>query len=300
MMTEYTNWTVEGKYVMITGATSGIGFAAAKELASRGANLGIIARNPIKANEVAAELKALARSGATVDVFIADLSSQQSIREVAKDILQRWPKLEVMINNAGAMYDTRKMTVDGIEMTWAVNHLAPCLLTMLLLDRLKASGPARIITTASHGHKMARVGIRFEDLNANKLYSFPNIVFGGASVRYGETKLANIMFTAELGKHLEGTGVRTACLDPGLVSTNFNQENGWVARLTMSVLKRFSRTAEKGAETLVWLADCDEALMINGGYYKDQQLTIPSAHAQNVSNAKRLWNVSMEQTGVHL
>jgi len=300
MKTNLLKWTVDGKYVIITGATSGIGLAAAKELAVRGANLGIIARNPTKANEVARELRTLAKPGATLDIFTADLASQQSIREVAEDILKRWPKLDVLIHNAGAMYDTHKMTADAIEMTWAVNHLAPYLLTMLLLDRIKESGAARIITTASHGHKMASKGIRFEDPNAEQLYSFPQIVFGGASVRYGETKLANIMFTWELGRRLDGTGIQTFCLDPGLVSTNFNQENGWVARLTMSVLKRFSRTAEKGAETLLWLAGCEASKLKNGGYYRDQHLISPSAHARNAANAERLWQVSMQQTGLYL
>jgi NAD(P)-dependent dehydrogenase (short-subunit alcohol dehydrogenase family) len=281
---------------MITGATSGIGLAAAKELVSRGAKLGIVARNTAKANEVASELKAIAGVGATVDIFIADMSSQQSIREVANDIRNRWPRLDVLINNAGAMYVTRKLTVDGIEMTWAVNHLAPYLLTTLLLDRMKESGHARVITTASHGHKMAKKGIRFDDLSAEKLYSFPQNVMGGANFRYGETKLANILFTAELGRLLQGTGITTACYDPGLVSTNFNQDNGLLARMTMGVMKWFSRTAEKGAETLVWLADSDEMLTATGRYYKDMEPILPSAQARDEEAAARLWNICVAQT----
>uniref|UniRef100_UPI003D2D2AA0 SDR family oxidoreductase n=1 Tax=Paenibacillus oryzisoli TaxID=1850517 RepID=UPI003D2D2AA0 len=297
MHTRDESWTVEGKYVMITGATSGIGLAAAKELVSRGANLGIVARNQTKANKVAAELRALAKHEATVDVFIADMASQASIREVATDILNRWSRLDILINNAGAMYVTRKLSIDGIEMTWAVNHLAPYLLTTLLADRMKESGHARVITTASHGHKMAKRGIRFDDLSAEKLYSFPQNVMGGANLRYGETKLANIMFTAEVGKRLEGSGISTACYDPGLVSTNFNQDNGWLARLTMSVMKRFSRTAEKGAETLVWLADSDEMTSATGLYYKDKQSVVPSEQARDEKAAERLWEVSAAQIG---
>lgn len=290
-----TKWTLKGKNVIITGATSGIGLAAAKQLAIRGANLGIIARNLTKANEVAAQLKAIASHNAIVDIFVADMSSQQSIRQVAADILKRWLKVDILINNAGAMFVTRKLTIDDIEKTWAVNHLAPFLLTKLLLERLKESEQARVITTASHGHKMAKKGILFDDLSAKGFYSFPKSMVGGANFRYGETKLANIMFTSELGRRMEGTGVTASCFDPGLVSTNFNQDNGWLARLTMTVMKWFSRTPEKGAETLVWLADSDEMTFSNGSYYKDMKSISPSEPAQNKDAAKHLWEVSEEQ-----
>ncbi|AKG34109.1 SDR family NAD(P)-dependent oxidoreductase [Paenibacillus durus] len=291
----YKKWTVQGKYVIITGATSGIGLAAAKELANRGAVLGLVARNQTKANKVAAQIKSSTGDRAKVDVFMADMASQESIRSAAADILKRWPRVDILINNAGALFLSRKLTVDGLEMTWAVNHIAPFLLTTLLLDRLKESGHARVITTASHGHKKARRGIRFDDLSAERLYRIPQSLLGGANIRYGETKLANIMFTAELGRRHEGKGVTAACFDPGLVSTNFNQDNGWLARLTMAVMKMFSRTPEKGAETLVWLADSDEMNVSSGGYYKDMQIAIPSESARNMDAAKRLWTISEEQ-----
>jgi len=177
------SWSVKGKYVVITGATSGIGLAAAKELASRGANLGIVARNRAKANEVMAQLRAIAGNNAIVDVFLADMSSQQSIRKAAAEILEKWPQVDVLINNAGTMFVTRKITDDDVEMTWAVNHLGPFLLTNLLLNRLKENGHARVITTSSHGHKMAKKGIRFDDLSAKGLYSFPQYLLGGANFR---------------------------------------------------------------------------------------------------------------------
>jgi NAD(P)-dependent dehydrogenase (short-subunit alcohol dehydrogenase family) len=269
--------------------------AAAKELAARGANLGIVARNPAKANEVAAQIRASSEGNATVDVFLADMASQQSICQAAADILARWPKVDILINNAGAMFGTRKLTVDGLEMTWAVNHLAPFLLTTLLLDRLKESEHARVITTASHGHKMAKEGINFDDLSAERLYSFPQMLIGGPNFRYGETKLANIMFTSELARRLEGTRVAAYCFDPGLVATNFNQNNGWFPSLVMTVMKKFSRSPEKGAETLVWLTDSDEVTDYTGQYYRDKQITIPSEHAQKMNAAKRLWEVSEDQ-----
>lgn len=294
-----TKWSVKGKQVVITGATSGIGLAAAKELAKRGAFLGLIARNRAKADEAAAQLMTMTGGSAIVDIFEADMSSQNSIRRVAADIGEKWPRVDILINNAGAMFTERELTEDGIEMTWAVNHLAPFLLTSLLLDKLKESGNSRVITTASHGHKMARNGIRFDDIGAERLYSFPQKYIGGPSVRYGETKLANILFTAELARRLARTGVTANCFDPGLVSTNFNSNNkGLSVRMTMSVMKLLSRSPEKGAETLVWLADSDDIAARSGGYYTDMQLIQPTVPAQNMDAAERLWDISEKQTGL--
>ncbi|MCC3374425.1 SDR family NAD(P)-dependent oxidoreductase [Cohnella sp. REN36] len=296
-MVKEQTWTVQGKWVLITGATSGIGLAAAKALAAREAHIGIVARNPVKAQDAIAQIReAAAGQQIAVDLFLADMSSQSSIRHAAADIWARWPRIDVLVNNAGAMYVQRKLTDDGQEMTWAVNHLGPYLLTTLLLDRLKESGQARIITTASHGHKMARKGIRFEDPTAQRLYSFPQALLGGANFRYGETKLANILFTAELAKRLEGTGVSAYSFDPGLVATNFNQDNGLLARMTMAVMRRFSRTPEKGAETLVWLAESADVGGISGAYYADMQERTPAPQARDANAARQLWEVSEAQT----
>ncbi len=157
----HTKWSLRDKYIVITGATSGIGLAAAKVFAERGAKLGIIARNEAKANDVMTQLEHLTNGNTVVDIFFADMASQQSIRRVATDILERCPRIDILVNNAGALFQTRQITEDGLEMTWAVNHLGPFLLTDLLLERLKESAPARVITTASHGHKMAKKGIDF-------------------------------------------------------------------------------------------------------------------------------------------
>ncbi|WP_261303093.1 SDR family oxidoreductase [Paenibacillus andongensis] len=294
-MTTNSNWSVKGKYVLITGATSGIGFAAAKELAARGANLGILARNNAKANDAITQIQAYVGGSTKIDVFLADMSSQQSLRKVVDEILSKCPRIDVLINNAGALFETRQLTGDGIEMTWAVNHLGPFLLTTLLLERLKECGSARIITTASHGHKMAKKGLEFDDISAERLYKTMKKLMGGPTLRYAQTKLANILFTAELGRRLDGTGVTAHCYDPGLVATNFNQNNGLMARMTMAVMKLFSRTPEKGAETLVWLADSSSITGPNGSYYVDKQLKNPSEAAQDLKAAKQLWKTSAEQ-----
>ena len=224
------------KQVLITGATNGIGLAAAEGLAALGANVAIVGRSKAKTRIASARITAAAGRGPTVATFIADLSSQAAVRRLAAEVLDRYPKLDVLVNNAGAMYGTRQLTKDGIELTWAVNHLAPFLLSKLLLQRLKESAPARIITTASQAHQGAH--IPFDDLNAERSYRG----FG----RYCETKLANILFTTELARRLAGTGVTANCFHPGLVATGFNHNNGLLMDLGMTVLRPMSRSPGEG------------------------------------------------------
>lgn len=283
-----TEWTgVRDKRVLITGATRGIGLAGAEALARRGANVAIVARDDARAAEAVRRIEAA--GGSKVDVLHADLSSQESVRALAGDALERYPHIEVLVNNAGAMFATRRVTVDGIEQTWALNHLAPFLLTTLLLDRIKASAPARIITTASDAHKGKL--IPFDDLNAERSYR------GRGYTRYGESKLANILFTLELARRLDGTGVTAYCFHPGLVATGFNRNNGILMSAGMVIIAPFSRSPRKAAQTLVWLADSPDVSKQSGGYYLDRERGVPSRPAQDPEVARRLWDVSEEQVG---
>lgn len=278
----------EGKRVLITGATGGIGLAAAEKLAALGAELAIVARSEDRARDAVARIEASAKEGARVDVLQADLSSQASVRRLAQEALDRYPRIDVLVLNAGAIYETRQMTDDGFELTWAVNHLAPFLLTTLLLERLRQSAPARIVTTTSDAHKGAR--IPFDDFAGERGY--PRRGF----TRYGQTKLANILFTTELARRLEGSAVTANCFHPGLVATGFNRNNGALMRIAMVFARPFSRSPEKGAETLVWLVDSAEVSNETGGYFVDRKRELPTPEAQDASAAGRLWEVSEEQT----
>ena len=276
------------KRVVITGATCGVGLAAAKSIAAAGADLTIVARTGEKARAAISEIaRAAGIDPRSVDALVADLSSQAEVRRLAQEIADRYPRLDVLANNAGAIFWRRRQSVDGIELTWAVNHLAPFLLTTLLLDRLKASAPARIVTTSSAAHLKAT--IRFDDINAERRFR--------GFRRYGESKLANILFTTELARRLEGTGVTANCFHPGLVATRFNRNNGPLMAVGMVFVDMISRRPEKGGDTLAWLALSPDAAGMSGGYFIDRKLTAPSAAARDADAARRLWTVSERQVG---
>ena len=279
---------IKGKRVVMTGATNGIGLAAAEELAMRGAKLTIVARDESKASRVANRLGA--------DIVIADLASKKAVRRAADEILARCKTIDVLVNNAGVYFTSRNLTEDWIEATWAVNHLAPFMLTNLLLERLVNSAPSRIVTTASDAH--AGAAIPFDDLDGARAYATRSIA-GPGFVRYGQTKLANVMFTAELARRLEGTGVTANCFHPGLVATDITRELKGLARVTIKVAYAFARKPGKGAETLVWLVDSPDLIGVSGGYFADKKRVEPAPAAQDSAAARRLWELSQIQSGLH-
>lgn len=274
--------SIRGKRVIITGATGGIGLAAAEALATRGACLTIVARSAARATEAVSRIVAAGGPDTQVDVLTADLSSLVQVRRLAEEALGRYKQIDVLANNAGAFYVARQINADGFELTWAVNHLAPFLLTTLLLDRLKESGPARIITTSSAAHRGAR--IPWGDLRADGRYR--------GLQRYGQSKLANLLFTAELARQLEGTGVTANCFHPGFVATGFGKNNGGLAAAVLTLLRPMSRRPEQGADTLVWLADAPEAGRYTGQYFIDRKPARPDPAAVDAEAARRLWTES--------
>jgi NAD(P)-dependent dehydrogenase (short-subunit alcohol dehydrogenase family) len=207
---------------------------------------------------------------------------------LAAEVLARYPRLDVLVNNAGAVYRERQLTTDGIELTWAGNHLAPFLLTTLLLDRLKDSAPARIITTASEAHQGAH--IPFSDLNAERSYRS----FG----RYGETKLANILFTSELARRLEGTGVTANCFPPWARGNRIQPQQRAADGFSDDDPRAGVAQPQKGADTLVWLATSPDIAHVSGAYFFDRQQRRPSLKAQDREIARRLWEISERQCGV--
>jgi NAD(P)-dependent dehydrogenase (short-subunit alcohol dehydrogenase family) len=284
-------WTgVAGKRVVITGATNGIGLAAAEELAARGARLTIVARSEARAGTAAARIAASARGGGSVEWAICDLSLQASVRGLADELLERHERIDVLVNNAGAIYTKRRRSGDGIELTWALNHLAPFLLTELLLERLRASAPARIVTTSSDAHRGRQLPL--DDLDADRSYAARGFR------RYGETKLADILFTSELARRIADPAVTANCFHPGLVASGFNRNNGPLPSAAMMLARPFSRSPAHGARTLVWLVDSPEVSDVSGGYFADEQPSTPSDEAQDTAAARALWELSLTQVGM--
>lgn len=278
---------MKDKVCVITGGTDGIGKAAAQALALQGARLLVHGRDPDKGARAIAEIKARSRNP-NIEFVRADFGSLADVRRLAATIMQRTPRIEVLINNAGGMFSKRNLSKDGYEMTFAVNHLAPFLLTHLLLDTLKGSAGARIVTTASDAHRGAALPL--DDSAATGKYSSMRV--------YGASKLANILFTRALAKRLEGTPVTATCLHPGFVRTNFVRDVPRWGRAIFALIARFARSPEKGAETLVYLAASPQVQGASGGYYFDCRLTPPAAAAQDDEAAERLWRVSEQRTGI--
>lgn len=276
---------MQGKICLVTGSTSGIGRVTVLELAKVGATIVLACRDKSKGEATRDEIKAQ-NGAAPVDVLLADLSSQQAVRQLAQDFKDRYSRLDVLLNNAGAIFLRRSTTIDGFERTFAVNHLAPFLLTNLLLDTLKASAPARVITVSSGAHQGAT--INFDDLQGEKRY--------GVMRAYGQSKLATILFTHELAKRLQGTNVTANCLHPGMVATNFGNGNGPVLSSIIKLVMRTGISPEKGAETSVYLASSPEVDGVSGKYFSDCKEIRSSSESYDDLAAQRLWEVSAELT----
>ncbi len=272
---------MEGKTVLITGATRGIGEAAALELARQGAWVVFTARDRRRRDEHLEALRRASPSG-RADALLGDLSSMKEVRRIASEFRERFGRLDVLVNNAGAIFPTRELTVDGFEQTFALNHLSPFLLTRELLDLLRAGAPSRIVNVASRAHTRGRM--HFVDLQFERGY--------GAWRAYEQSKLANVLFTRELSRRLARTGVTANCMHPGVVATGFGKGRpGWM-NLLHRVAAPLLLRPEQGADTLIWLASSPELEGRSGGYYVQRREVSPSRRAQDEESARRLWELS--------
>ena len=272
--------TLQGNVCLITGANSGIGKATALGLAHLGATIILVCRDQSRGEAAQAEIKA--HSGnASVDLLLADLASQPSIRQLAAEVNARYPHLHVLVNNAGVMPSHRTLTAEGLEANFAINHLGPFLLTHLLLDVLKASAPSRIVFVASQ----VVSPLDFDDLQSEQHF--------GMNSTYGKSKLCNILITQELAKRLEGSGVTVNCLHPGLVATNLSHD--WSPPLRV-LYRLVCMSSAKGAQTALYLASSPEVEGMTGHYFKKQRPATLPRLAQDEASAKRLWQVSEEMT----
>jgi retinol dehydrogenase 12 len=278
--------TMGGKVVVITGATSGIGRIAAERLAGRGARIVMVARDRERAEGTLALLREVGPDAAH-RVHYADLSLIADVKRVGAEIAAAEPRVDVLINNAGSMFGARKITAEGLERTFALNHMSYFVLTHGLRERLHAAAPSRVVNTASAAH--LRATLDFDDLQSSGTYR--------ARVAYGRSKLCNILFTRELARRLAGTGVTANCLHPGFVATNFGQRDaglfGWVLRGAMM----FARPPEPGANTIIHLANSQQLADVSGGYFYDSRQIEPSPVARDDSTAQRLWQESEKIAG---
>jgi len=278
---------MEGKVVVVTGATSGIGLAGVERLAAEGARLVLVARDPRRGDATLARLASI-KSGLTHTIHYADLTLLSEMKRVASEIFQAEPRIDVLINNAGALFGDRQTTEDGLERTFALNHMSYFVLTHGLRERLLASAPARVINTSSDAHSGKKVD--FTDLQYSRGYK-------GFSA-YGRSKLCNILFTRELASRLSGTGVTANCFHPGFVNTRFGDDSGGLMSYGIRIGKTFALTPEQGAETMVYLAWSPEVASVSGAYFYKCRRATPSKEAQNAESARRLWAESARLAGV--
>jgi NAD(P)-dependent dehydrogenase (short-subunit alcohol dehydrogenase family) len=278
---------MKGKTVVVTGANQGIGKATALALAREGARVLVVARNPDKGRAAVEEVRALSGSK-QVELVVADLSSQAEVRRAAADIRSRVDRLDVLVNNAGVFVPERHTTVDGLEETFAVNHVAYWLLTHELLDVLRASAPSRVVVVSSEAHRGA--SMRWDDLGQE-----------GTRYRgfraYGQSKLANLLFTYELARRLEGTGVTANALHPGVIGSGFAQTYGGAMALLVKIAKPFLLTPEEGARTSVYLASSPEVEGVTGKYFARCKPVKSNALSYDEAAQRKLWALSEQLVG---
>ncbi len=268
--------------VLLTGATRGIGAAAAVELARQGAEVALVGRDPERVSAVAQEAKA-AGGGAPVHEHVVDLMLMANVLALAAEVRERYEHIDVLVNNAGALFASRQETSEGFERTFALNHLAPFLLTNLLRERLRGG---RVVTTASDAHKGGRLNL--DDLQSTKSYSAMRV--------YGTSKLENILFTRELSKR--APELHANCFHPGVVRTGFGKNENGVWKVMTTVAGPFFRSPQRGARSLVWLSLSDEAAALTGEYVQDEKVLAPSSQAQNATLAEGLWERSAQLVGL--
>jgi NAD(P)-dependent dehydrogenase (short-subunit alcohol dehydrogenase family) len=276
-----------GRAVLVTGGSRGIGRATALGLATMGARVAITGRDRERTEDAAREIRAA--GGGQVDVFVADLSAQSEVRRLADEVLQSLSRIDVLINNAGGYWHTRHVTADGLERTFAVNHLAPFLLTNLLLDRLKQTAPARVVTVSSNAQTTGRID--FNDLQGERSYS------GGRA--YNQSKLANVLFSYELARRLQTTSVTANALHPGIVSTSFGAEDpAGLQRLFVPIVRPFMKTPVQGAATSIYLASAPDLEQVTGRYFVNSKPKRSSKRSYDEAAAARLWQVSADLVGL--
>jgi NAD(P)-dependent dehydrogenase (short-subunit alcohol dehydrogenase family) len=290
---------MQGKTVLITGANQGLGKASALALARMGANLVLVSRSAEKAKSAIAEIERAVAEGPsrrtrpTIDLLVGDLASQADIRRIAAEFKAKHDRLDVLLNNAGVLVTTRRTTVDGIEETFAVNHLGYFLLTSLLLDVLKQTaaktGGARIVNVASEAHRTGRVN--WEDLQFERTRYRP-------FTAYSQSKLLNILFTRELARRLAGTKVTVNAVHPGVIASGFGQTYGGLISALVKVAHPFMLSPEKGADTQVWLASTPEVAGQTGLYFQKRAAKTPNRAAQDDAAARKLWEISLDLTGL--
>jgi NAD(P)-dependent dehydrogenase (short-subunit alcohol dehydrogenase family) len=291
---------MEGKVVVITGATSGIGQVTAVGLAAEGARIVQVARDRLR-GEAAVERLPRPLPGVVHSIYYADLSKLNEMKRVGSEIAHAEPHIDVLINNAGAMFGALQLGEDGLERTFALNHVAYFVLTHCLRERLVNSAPARIVNTASHAHESATLD--FGDLQSVKAYSNGTraewLRYGGPGYKvYGRSKLCNILFTRELARRLAGTGVTVNCVHPGFVATRFGDETGGLISFSIRIGKRFALSPQRGAETLIYLASSSEVANTTGGYFSKCHPVQPSREAQDDTISGELWRRTASLSGL--